>query len=102
VRKERPWVPIALLTLDACLWAQGSLGEAVLPVESGSGARDADTDVTVRIVPQQSGIYYYHVQIEDEQGRRSNVLDGTRHVTREGLNRRAAIAREIRSSCQPT
>src|SRR5262249_39091240 len=65
--------------VDACLWAQGSLGEAVLPVESCC-ARGADTDVTVRIVPQQSGIYYYHVQIEDEQGRRSNVLDGTRHI----------------------
>ena len=62
---------------------RGSLGEAVLPVESGSCARDADTDVTVRIVPQQSGVYYYRVQIEDEQGRRSNVLDGTRHVPRQ-------------------
>jgi len=54
----------------------GSFGEVLLPIEPGTSVGYASDEVTVRIVPQRSGNYHYHVQIEDEQGRRSNILVG--------------------------
>src|SRR5262245_8950979 len=55
---------------------RGSLGVVVLPVRSAKPAGAAPDEVTVRVVPERSGTYYYHLQLEDEEGRRSNVLSG--------------------------
>ncbi len=54
---------------------RGSLGEVVMPLEPGTSV-GSSSDVTVRFVPQRSGAYRYYVQVEDDQGRRSNVLKG--------------------------
>jgi len=57
-------------------WRRGGFGEELLPVTPGTSAGYAFDEVAIRIVPSRSGTYYYSVQIEDEQGRRSNVLAG--------------------------
>jgi hypothetical protein len=61
-----------------------SQGEVVLPVRSTKPAGSAASEVTVRVVPGRSGAYYYHVQIEAEEGLRSNVLSGVICISRPG------------------
>jgi hypothetical protein len=81
---DMPWrdgFAVRLALAGLLLGVAGCAPLVHTPPPSPDGpARDADTDVTVGIVPQQSGIHYAHVPIEGEQGRRSNVLDGPRHV----------------------
>ena len=54
----------------------GSSGAVVLPLHAVTSVDSIPHDVTVRVVPERSGTYYYYVQIEDDAGRRSNVLHG--------------------------
>jgi hypothetical protein len=68
----------AALVLIRTGWRQSygrsaSHGEFTLPLEPDE-ASDAGGDLTIPFVPERPGRYQYRLQVEDQRGRRSNVL----------------------------
>ena len=69
----------AALMLIRTGWRQSygrsaSHGEFTLPLEPVDEASHAGGDLTIPFVPERSGRYQYRLQVEDQEGRRSNVL----------------------------
>jgi len=50
---------------------------AMLPVDLNALQAKRTADIEARIVPRESGTYYYYVQVGDRSGRMSNVLRAT-------------------------
>ena len=70
-----------------CAWVRrhgrsAELGHSTLPVDLDAIRDQHAREIEARFTPNDSGTYYYYVQVGDGAGRMSNVLRGTLAVDR--------------------